>query len=190
MPEENNYWIKFERFLLILTFLCTVVAIIYSIRVSNIAIEQAEIDLRPWIVISQLIIKVRPNKEEFSTKFEITNIGKLPAHIKTTNQSYIDDIPLEKDINSKDVGVIVIMPNQKIYREGIILTREGYRKIIKQKIKHKVISTIHIDYGKSKERIGKYYTSMKFELDQDDIPSDVTKIKDGSLWNIIDSDFK
>ena len=178
-------WDKFERLLLILTFICTAIATSYAVYTSTKAIKLSSIDLRPWIVIEKINVDV--SHKDIKTKFQVSNIGKIPAYVLFRIEAFLNGKPIkDRDIEY----TIALMPGQIIHQPGLTITGQIYKQIIKRKFADELIQSIRVNYGSVKEKPHEYFVFQKVKFDQNDFPRQMKDYARSGVWDIIESDFK
>jgi len=185
-------WKNIERMILIATFLCTTIATIYSIRTASRALDQMSKDLRPWISVPD--IDTFFYSDGLETKFQVQNIGKVPAFINIECNAEKDGRPIEVPLKSGDFSAHpnVLMPGQMVRFVALVMKGEIYQGIKKKHLKPEIYQTIRVKYGVDKETIGKYHTYLKVKFQPEKIPTsfNVGEIPGFGLWSFEESDFK
>ena len=185
---KRSKWEYFERFLLIAAFICLAISTWYATSTAKKAIEQASNELRPWVIVEK--INVFFHDENMKSKFQITNIGKVPAYIKIETELTLNGVPIEPTYLKPVKFPIAIMPNQTIHKEGLTIGGDYYKKVQKKEFEGKIVYSIRIDYGVSKDKINNYYFYEKLEFDQEDMPNNLQNIEKSGIWNIVETDFQ
>jgi hypothetical protein len=172
--------------LLATTFLCTAIATTYSVLTASKALEQARIELRPWITIPMIESYAQAN--EFNSKFQVLNIGKLPAYLRIEAKAFENGKPL-KVLDGK-VEEIALMPNQLMRYRGLTIKNESYRKLLNSEYDAEIVQEICVYYGTQKG-VYEFFTCQKVKLDNKKVP---VAFKDRDqppgIWIIEDSEFK
>jgi hypothetical protein len=185
--EMKTKWQLLERWILILTFICTLAATIYSVQTSRTALQQASNIMRPWITIEG--INTLCSENGMGTKYVIKNIGTMPAYVVMKREAYQNGKQIA-DITSPTVSRLVMMPNQVIYENGIIMFGDTYQMILKKVSVGEITQSIKINYGISRDKTDEYFIYQKLKFDQKEFPEDIKNTKRAGIWNIEESDFK
>ena len=109
--QNVSKWHIIERGILILTFISVAIGTLYSVLTARRALVQSSFDLRPWISTPKVETYFKSNHLE--TRFEITNIGKIPAYVFVDANVYRNSnpVPVEQIQNNP----VSLMPSQKYY---------------------------------------------------------------------------
>ena len=180
---------RLDRLLLILTFLCTAAATIYSVRTARHAIMQAKNELRPWVIVSAVDTFLKADCME--SKFKIINIGKTPAYLVIENDVFRNG-ELVKYPSEMPKVPISIMPGQTIWHSGFGLKGDTYKKLRQDKksFGDEIIQSLRLKYGRDKNDVGTFWTCFKVEFDGNDIPDDPQSGSGIGIWNILETDFE
>jgi hypothetical protein len=172
--ERNTprWWIPAERLVLVLTFICTGAGTIYSVGLARKTLNQMGNELRPWVIIPQVDSHFKASRME--TKFQITNIGKIPAFYTVTNEAYYGTQADAQLAPKRTESLIVIMPGQTIWVGGYGIKGEAYEKIRKKGSVGNFVQGIRVSYGQRKSNFGKYWTYLKVIFDANDVPSAIS----------------
>ncbi|KPL23803.1 MAG: hypothetical protein AMJ75_05390 [Phycisphaerae bacterium SM1_79] len=180
-------WSGIERALLVLTFICTASATLYSVRTARRALEQASIELRPWISVTRLETFREPDHLE--TRFEILNIGKTPAYLDIESHAYRDGNAVPQSGEEQRERLNVIMPGQKIYYKGFGRKGELYESLLKGVFEEQVTQSITVKYDTNKENVKRYRTYLKLRFDASDLSDSIKGGSEFGAWDIVEGDF-
>jgi len=191
VPER---WIRVERLILVLTFIFlfltfifTTWGSIYSVRLAKKTLSQMENELRPWIVIPQAESYFKADRME--TKFQILNIGKIPAFYTVENEGYYGSKPTGHLEPKATESLLAIMPGQTIWINGCGLRGEPYERLRKRNLTEDFVQGIRVKYGHRKDNVGKFWTYAKVRCDSADVPDSLQGTNTG-MWNIVEIDFE
>ena len=180
-------WTKIERALLISTFICTLVVTVYSVRTSRRALEQLDYALRPWISIPSVHTYFESDRME--TKFEIVNIGQLPAYVKVQGHGFLDGERIGFADSHKPDTVSVLLPGQRIWYAGMGVKGDTYDRIAQGNTFQSIMQEIQVDYGTERTKMD-LYTRQKIRFDNKDLPKIKKNTDRPGLWDVIDANFK
>ena len=186
--KNSSYWQRFERLLLILTFFCTLVATVYSVRTSQKAIDQASSALRPWIAIQG--IDTFFEEDHMETRFKIMNIGQIPAYMIMEIEGHYENKKLPQIHPQSQTHPSVIMPGQTIWGKGVVVEGETYQNILEKELSGELVQSIRVSYSSKKERPSSYFSYQKIVFDVSDLPRDIINSQHLGLWDLVDGDFK
>jgi hypothetical protein len=189
--NSKSCWDKIERILLLLTFLCIAVTTFYSIRTATTALKQASNELRPWISVSG--VDNYFHVDSLETKFQITNIGRLPAYVMIEANAYKDGNSVKKMSGFEDIPTepIVLMPNQTTRFRALEIKGETYKAILKGTDVTEFIQSIRVNYGLSKEEIGNFFVYQKIKFDHSKLPLLLKNSKQpAGIWTHEESEFR
>lgn len=186
--KPSSFWQCLERLILISTFILTVVGTGYSVRTAQQALIQSSIDLRPWISTPKVETYFKSDRLE--TRFEITNIGKIPAYVIVEVNGYENGNPIKQIQPDQTEHFFSMMPGQKIYCVGLGMKGESYNNILTKQFDDEIIQSITIKYGTSRNDTEKYWTYSKIKFDVKDLPLQPQQDSSAGVWDIIESDFK
>lgn len=185
--RKSLVWSRAERSLLVLTFLCTLIATVYSVRTARRALKQSEYALRPWISIPS--VQTYFESDIMDTKFEIVNVGQLPAYVKTCVYGSLNGEKSNPDLSSNPDTVYILLPGQRIWRAGLSVRGKTYERIKQGDTSLNVTQNIHVDYGTSRNSLD-HFTRHTIRLDIDDLPEIAANTNRPGLWDIEDGDFE
>ena len=183
---KSRRWARVERILLILTFLCVCIGTVYSVRTARRALEQADAALRPWIAIPEVRTHVRSGGMD--TKFEITNIGQVPAYVQLDADGYLNGERVH-DIDPPTETVLPLFPGQRIWRRGMTIEGDCYKRIVQGDTSVKIVQEIRVDYGIAMNKKD-YFTRYKVGFDAKKLPKIVENTEQSGLGIRIDGDFE
>ena len=150
-------------------------------------IEESENAPRPWVSIPT--VQTYFHADCMDTKFEITNIGQLPAYVEVQVEAYLDGERIDNVDTSKQSGAIAILPGQLIRQEGLGFEGESYKRLRQGNVSQSIVQEIRVKYGIRKEEMD-FLTWQRIEFDVDDLPKIVENTNRPGLWNLIDGGFK
>jgi len=109
------------------------------------------------------------HEDLMETRFVLKNTGKIAAYFKVDGQASINDTPVRvKEIQDHPN---IIMPGQIIRYRGLTIQGDTYKRIMKKESSDKIIQSVDVKYGSSKNNTNKYFTLQKVELDLEKIPN-------------------
>ena len=190
--QDQSWWPKLERIILLFTFLCTLTGTIYAVITSNKALKISSNELRPWISV----VRIDPyfHKDAMRNKFVIQNVGKVPAFVITDVQVEVDGKKINLVLDEKDVpkGPIVLMPGQIVRRPSFYMKGDKYRKLLKGSYNPKVYQDISVTYTDDKNIIDKYFVYYRVKFQPEKIPRPLPSgiYQGAGLWTFEESDFK
>jgi len=144
--------------------------------------------LRPWIVVEK--VNVHFDDEKMISKYQIKNIGKVPAYLQLKTAVLRNNIPIEPLNPTEEDPVIAIMPTQLVRKEANRIRGEIYHKLRSKEFKEQINCSIRIVYGSSVDKSDEYFSYYKYELDKKDMPEDLNNLEGIGLWNIVESNFR
>jgi hypothetical protein len=185
----ERIWIRVERFMLILTFFCTVAATIYSAKTADKALQESQLSLRPWVTVPE--VETTFKDDQMKTRFRVVNIGKVPAYFTYEQEGECNGkkmtIPKDKQLPLYGVA---IMPEQTIWIVGAVVEGESYQKILSGDFDGELTQWLRVSYGTSKEDPTDYFTYQRIVFDISDMPSDLKDAPHLGIWDIVDTDFR
>jgi len=155
---EKSKWENYERLLLILTFICTVLSTSYAIFTSNKALHQASIALRPWVIIEKTVTDLYD--DGMVIRFKVSNIGDIPTYVTYKTDATLNGIIISNKNDNEDDIIISLMPEQTAYPHSLTIKGEIYQQIMKKEFKGELIQSIRINYGTDKNKINDYFVSL------------------------------
>lgn len=182
-------WDRFERFILVLTFLCTAIITFYSVRTASKALIQSKINLRPWVSLPKIDVIIQNDYLEI--KQAVENIGNIPCFVSIDSKLNIRYNDISKELEPEEYKILVLLPGQKIYYDYTCPNE------LKELIKHKsedldIILSVKVYYSEKKNDIGQYFTYNKSRLRVDMIPDNIINgyTYSSGIWYNLESDFK
>jgi hypothetical protein len=186
--KPSSFWQRVERFILICTFIFALTGTLYSVLTAQKALEQYSIDLRPWISTPKVETYFKPDRLE--TRFEITNIGKVPAYMTVEACAHRNGNLVKQKQPNQMGQTFSIMPGQKIYFVGFGMKGDTYEKLLNHQFEEEVTQSIDIKYDTNKNDTKRYWTYSKIKFDIKDLPPQLQNSQAVGVWDIVESDFK
>lgn len=186
--DTRSLWEKLERFLLLLTFACTLLGTVYAIRTSRIAIQQAHESLRPWIAVQDVLTVCLSNRMDISVIIE--NIGSVPAFVSSERSGDVDGKSISPPLGDLHTNRNVYLPGQKITLDVANVHGDEYQRLLTGQSKSQLVTfTVTIRYGRSADDMP-YLHSKTLECEVHRIPEVLASQSYLELWRLVRSDFK
>ena len=128
--ESESKWRRVERGLLIFTFLASVLGTYYSVRTSKLALQEGNIELRPWINISE--VNSFFHRDSFEAKATIFNFGKVPAFVSIRSNAALDGVAVNNANNPRIQTVI--MPGEEFRYGPLMIKGDSFKEMQQGKV--------------------------------------------------------
>jgi len=163
-------------------------ATVYSVRTARRALQLAENELRPWVIVPKVNTHFKPDHIE--TRFSVVNIGKIPAYTICEADAHRNGKAVKRIGSQTPKGPIAIMPGQTIFYTGFGLKGESYQRLLQRDFTDEIVQSLRVKYGTSKRDIEKYWTYVKVRFDVNDLPDNLEEVEPAGIWDIVETDFR
>jgi len=188
--DDKDKWRRLERAVLMVTFLCTVIGTIYSVRTSHLALRISANNLRPWVKVDK--VRSSFNDSNLTTRFHCANIGDLPAFVEDEADIFIDGIKFKtlSHSNSSIASTSLLMPGQDQWSSGFTVKSQTAESLINGSFTGVFEIEIKIRYGTSKDNLC-YLTQHRLRFDRDRFQKYLNESNSNdTAWYTLGGDFK